>query len=396
MSQEVKRWRGWRLAAGACVVAAMLAGCVSNPPATKGPVSLQLASQRLSDDLFSQVSGNLLERLASRKVVLDPFIDAHTGQQTASSVRAAQIVSNRLRERKMGIKLERFDPNGVEQAEYLIAGTLRKAGPGSSDYVIQATITDRRTSTVVASATSTVRGSDIDTTPTAFYADSPSMMADELTKGYISTSQAALGSPADQAYLASISTAALLNEATTAYNSGRYSDALMRYQAVVQRPDGKQLRVFNGLYNSHTKLGNTREAEAAFTELVRLGLETNNLAFRLLFNPGTTEFWRDRAISGNYPMWLRQIATVSSSGDYCMTVVGHTSKSGTEGANDRLSLQRAKVVREALVAQERKLADRVDTDGMGWRENLIGTGADDASDSPDRRVEFKVRNCKGR
>ena len=127
-----------------------------------------------------------------------------------------------------------------------------------------------------------------------------------------------------------------------------------------------------------------------------LGLSTNNLAVRLLFNPGSTEFWRDRAVSGIYPMWLRQIAGEATAGDYCMTVVGHTSKTGSEATNERLSQSRAKAVRDLLVAQDRKLAERLDVDGMGWRENLIGSGTDDARDSLDRRVEFKVRNCKGR
>ncbi|MEG2048961.1 MAG: OmpA family protein [Comamonas sp.] len=388
--------RTLRQLAGVCVLGAVLVGCKSNPPAPKGPVSLPMASQRLSDDLLGQVQGNVLERLISRTVVLDPFIDAQSGQQTASSVKAANLVAQRLRARNTSLKLERFDGNGVEVADYLIAGTLRKTKADGSEYQMNATITERRNGMVIASAVARVRGSEIDNTPTAFYADSPSIVSDRVTKGYISTSQAAQGSAADQTYLASVSTGALINEATVAYDEGRWSDALLRYQAVVQRDDGKQLRVFNGLYNSHTKLGHTKEAEAAFAQIVALGLATNNLAVRLLFNPGSTDFWRDRAVSGIYPMWLRQIAGETTSGDYCMTVVGHTSKTGAEGTNDRLSQSRAKAVREMLVAQDRKLGERLDVDGMGWRENLIGSGTDDARDSLDRRVEFKVRNCKAR
>jgi hypothetical protein len=30
---------------------------------------------------------------------------------------------------------------------------------------------------------------------------------------------------------------------------------------------------------------------------------------------------------------------------------------------------------------------------MGFRENLIGTGTDDARDALDRRVEFKITGC---
>ena len=380
----------------ALLASVLLSGCLSNPPAPQGTATLKVASERLSDDLLGQVHANVLERLISRKVVLDPFIDAQSGQRTNSSLRTTELVRQHLQARNSSLKLESFDTNGVQQADYLIAGTLSKPHPDSSDYVINATITDRRTGTVLASATSRVHGKEIDNTPTAFYADSPSLVTDRLTRGYVSTSRAPQGSAADQAYLASISTAALINEATNAYDEGRWEDALLRYQTVVRRDDGKQLRVFNGLYNSYNKLGKTKEAEEAFEDIVALGLSTNNLAVRLLFNPGTTDFWRDPAVSGIYPMWLRKIASVTYSSDYCMTVVGHTSKTGTEAVNNRLSQARARVVRDMLITQQRKLHDRVDTNGVGWSENIIGSGTDDVRDALDRRVEFKVRNCKSR
>ncbi|MBQ0131412.1 MAG: hypothetical protein KBT18_04340 [Comamonas sp.] len=257
---------GWAL-----LLSVGLTGCVSNPPAPQGTATLQVASERLSDDLLSQIHANVMERLTSRKVVLDPFIDAQTGLGLRSSLRATDWVRQQLQARNSSLKIEPFDAHGVQNADYLIAGTLSKPHANSSDYVINATITDRRTGTVLASATSRALGKEIDSTPTAFYSDSPSLVTDRLTRGYISTSQAPKGSAADQAYLASIDTAALVNEALTAYEDNRWQDALIRYQTALQRNDGKQLRVFNGLYNSYTKLGKTREAEDAFEDIVALG-----------------------------------------------------------------------------------------------------------------------------
>ena len=385
--------------AGTCLLAAaaVLSGCVSNPPVLpQGPQTLSLAVQRLADDLIEQTDPTVIERMAARKVVLDPFIEAQSGQQTASSRKAGALLVERLKARNSSLKLQAFDASGVAQADYLIAGTLRKnQSAGGSAYTLHATLTERRTGLVIASAVSSVQAGEIDATPTPFYADSPSIVSDRLTQGHVKTSQAARGASADQVYLASISTGALIQQATTAYDEGRSSDALLRYQEVVQRPDGKQLRVFNGLYNSYTKLGHAAEAEGAFSQIVALGLATNNLAVRLLFNPGSTEFWRDRNVSTIYPMWLRRIATETNAGEYCMTVVGHTSKTGTEAVNERLSLSRARYVRDALLAQDRQLASRVEVAGVGWQENIIGSGTDDARDSVDRRVEFKVRTCKG-
>lgn len=403
----LKPFRTLAQLAGTCLLAAAaaLSGCVSNPPVLpQGPQTLSLAVQRLADDLIEQTDPTVIERMVARKVVLDPFIEAQSGQQTASSRKAGELLVERLKARNSSLKLQAFDAAGVAQADYLIAGTLRKnqSGSGSSGssgsssaYTLHATLTERRTGLVIASAVSSVQAGEIDATPTPFYADSPSIVSDRLTQGHVKTSQAARGASADQRYLASISTGALIQQATMAYDEGRSSDALLRYQEVVQRPDGKQLRVFNGLYNSHTKLGHAAEAEGAFSQIVALGLATNNLAVRLLFNPGSTEFWRDRNVSTIYPMWLRRIATETNAGDYCMTVVGHTSKTGTEAVNERLSLSRARYVRDALLAQDRQLASRVEVAGVGWQENIIGSGTDDARDSVDRRVEFKVRTCKG-
>ena len=36
---------------------------------------------------------------------------------------------------------------------------------------------------------------------------------------------------------------------------------------------------------------------------------------------------------------------------------------------------------------------RIKTQGMGFRENIIGSGTDNAVDALDRRVEFKVVGC---
>ena len=75
-------------------------------------------------------------------------------------------------------------------------------------------------------------------------------------------------------------------------------------------------------------------------------------------------------------------------------MLGHTSRTGSEAANARLSQARAKLVRDALVQNERRLANRLEVDGVGWRDNIIGSGTDDSRDSLDRRVEFKVKGCK--
>ena len=76
-----------------------------------------------------------------------------------------------------------------------------------------------------------------------------------------------------------------------------------------------------------------------------------------------------------------------------MNVVGHTSLTGSQAYNDRLSLQRAVYIKKRLDTESPELSARTKAAGMGFRENLVGTGTDDARDALDRRVEFKITEC---
>jgi outer membrane protein OmpA-like peptidoglycan-associated protein len=83
-----------------------------------------------------------------------------------------------------------------------------------------------------------------------------------------------------------------------------------------------------------------------------------------------------------------------SSSNVCLEVVGHSSRTGAESYNDALSLQRAQAVQSALVRNQGGLAGKVFADGRGFRNNIIGTGSDDAQDAIDRRVEFNIVGCR--
>ena len=151
--------------------------------------------------------------------------------------------------------------------------------------------------------------------------------------------------------------------------------------------------MLNGIYLASWKLGRTNEAEEAFGKVVAFGLSSNNLGVKFLFNPGTTDFWSDPQVSGPYAIWLRQIARQAVATRVCMNVVGHTSLTGSESYNDRLSQRRAAYIKQRLDTEAPELAARTRASGIGFRENLVGTGTDDARDALDRRVEFKITEC---
>jgi outer membrane protein OmpA-like peptidoglycan-associated protein len=153
------------------------------------------------------------------------------------------------------------------------------------------------------------------------------------------------------------------------------------------------LRAESGVYLSNMKLGHVSEAEEAFGRIVALGIAYNELGVKFLFNPGSTEFWSDPNISGAYSMWLRQIARQAVAAGSCMKVVGHTSKTGPAAVNEAISLKRASYIRQRLAVEQPVLAGRIQVEGMGFRQNIVGSGTDNAFDVLDRRVEFKILPC---
>jgi hypothetical protein len=50
-------------------------------------------------------------------------------------------------------------------------------------------------------------------------------------------------------------------------------------------------------------------------------------------------------------------------------------------------------VRQRLAIEAPELAARTRAEGMGFRENIVGSGTDNGFDVLDRRVEFKIVPC---
>ena len=221
----------------------------------------------------------------------------------------------------------------------------------------------------------------------------PVLIRDKVIEGYAKTTTTTPGQRADAYYLERVGAASVISEATTLYNAEKYQDALGTYRTALSTPQGEQLRAQSGIYLSSIKLGNVAEAEQAFGRIVALGIAYNELGVKFLFNPGSVDFWSDPKISGAYGMWLRQIAHEAIAARSCMSVIGHTSRSGPGPVNDTLSLKRAQYVRQRLIAEAPELAGRTRAEGMGFRQNIVGSGSDDSFDVLDRRVEFRIVPC---
>ncbi|HVT39056.1 MAG TPA: OmpA family protein, partial [Gemmatimonadaceae bacterium] len=308
--------------------------------------------------------------------------------------RAGQQLAAAIADSARSMKLLPFDSTGAAQSRFVLTGTLT-ALPEKDRYRLSVALSDRRTGIVIGRAVAPFREVGLDVSTTRFYTDSPSLVRDRSVEGYLKTAETEKGGSADALYIDQLPTGALIANAQAAYNAEKWDDALRLYKVAAQRTDGQQLRTFNGLYLANIQLDHPKDAEEAFGKIAVLGLATNNLAVKLLFRPNSTDFWQDPKVSGVYPMWLRQIAKAAQSADGCLNITGHTSRSGSMEVNDKLSLSRATVIRDRLEREAAGIAKKSRVKGVGYRENIVGTGADDASDAVDRRVEFKVVPCGG-
>lgn len=391
--------RRWFLAAATALVAT-LTGCAA-PQATNVSQELPFdqAVVQATDGLVQQTQklpaflAKVESRIAKRGVVVDPMLDATTGQQTGVTRLLERRTVEHMTSKFDQFELLPFQSANLARAQYLLTGTTTRVAGARPSFRINLALTELKTGNVVAQASAVGRDEGLDNNPLPYYRDSPVLVKDKVIEGYVRTTATAPGQRGDNFYLERIATATLINDATNLYNAERYQDALGVYRSALATPAGEQLRVLNGIYLANAKLGRTTEAEQAFGKVVALGIAYNELGVKFLFNPGTTEFWSDPRVSGPYGMWIRQIARESRGAKVCMDVVGHTSRTGGDQANEQLSLQRASVIRQRLAAEAPELASRTKAVGMGFKQNIVGSGTDNAVDALDRRVEFKINAC---
>jgi outer membrane protein OmpA-like peptidoglycan-associated protein len=364
----------------------------SPPPAQ--PVPFPQAVQNAANAVFSSAPVSPQQR---QVVVIDPLVNGVTGEQSVATQQIQNQIIALAQAKYPQFDIQPFSAATVSKGPDVMVGTFtpvnaqgQTAGTREG-YRFCLVMVDLRAGKTVAKGVARARMDGVDTTPTGFFRDSPGWTNDASVKSYIDTCQATkVGDPISQTYLNGILTASLVSEAIGAYDASRYREALDLYTTAQKTPAGNQLRVYNGLYLTNWKLGQRDQAEDAFGRVVDYGLDSNALGVKILFRPGTTSLDTVQQTTGPYDMWLRQIATRGASRKACLQVTGNSSPTGSAALNDQLSQLRAEYVKGRLETDAPSLQGHLIATGVGSKNNLIGTGADDLSDALDRRVEFKV------
>ncbi len=368
---------------------------LSEPPPASGPLKYEAAVRQAADELFVQVDNiRRAEHLSpGLRVVSDPVIDADTGEVFEISRRLEELMEDEARLKFPKLTVSEMSSLNIDKADYVITGIIPleqyRDSPGKLRHLSMSAL-DKDTGRIVAHSDVWLADGDLKFELTPMYRDSPMYLKDKRVEALIATTKAPVGSVADKEYLNSLTTSALLSEASSAYDRGEHLVALGLFIKASQRSDGKVMKTYSGLYQSYFKLKKTGDAGQAFAALVALGMRENNLGVKFLFNVDATEFYGEQDNLDQYEIWLREIAKNIAKSKSCVQIVGHASRSGTEEHNQILSENRATTVFHKLEAEASEVGDKASASGVGTRENIIGTGANDASDAIDRRVEFKI------
>lgn len=383
----------------AAAPAPQVAPAAPTPPPPPPILPLQQALSNATHALFgnAQLPAGAEARLA---LVVDPLIDGNSWAQTSATRSMESTVLQIVKERYPRFEPMPFSTATLARGPIVFIGTftpLDKAGKieGPTEwYRICLALLDLRSGRIIGKGFARAAPDGVDSMPLQFFQDSPGFAPDEASTGYVRTCQGTTaGQPIQPAYWDRIAVAAMIADAIDAYNAGRYQDALDLYRGALQMPGGRQLRVHNGIYLANSKLGRGAEATQAFGDLVDYGLEQKRLGVKMLFRPGSALFVASPALTTEYTMWLRQIAVRAAGRPDCLLVSGHTSRTGPEPMNERLSLQRAVVVQQRMTGLNRNLGKKLKPVGLGSSKAISGTGTDDARDAIDRRVEFQVQEC---
>ncbi len=137
--------------------------------------------------------------------------------------------------------------------------------------------------------------------------------------------------------------------------------------------------------NRKAEAGHT-DAAAVYQEFgtVLAALPPAPVSYSVYFISDTDDLTADsRALA---PAILAEIAKFPAAE---VVVIGHTDTQGSDDYNDKLSLDRARVVKQQLIALGFD-AKRISTAGRGKRELLIQT-RDDVAEPRNRRAEILVR-----
>jgi len=353
----------------------------------------QLEKSSVGNMINKVVVNPVTQRKQLKKIVIDPFIDVESGYPVKANARIAEIMAGEIKSRFE--VTGQMDPDNLDVSEYVLNGmvTLEEKREGRERaYKVYSTVLEKSSGKVLASAT--VRVSNFDTTPKDIYKDSPVFMKGKSYEQLSSSVKKQPNETVEKEYHDTLTVKSMTVKGDELYEEKEYKKSLTYYSQAGKVQSGLQLEVLNGQFTNLVKQNQWDEAESVYAKLIRTSIaETNEISSKITFAPRSVSPLDSK--SRLYKIYTKEIAKlVVELPDCKMTIIGHSSRTGSKSFNDNLSLQRSLWIKKQMTSSVPQVAGRAEAIGHGFNENIVGTGADDITDEIDRRVEFKFSNCR--
>jgi outer membrane protein OmpA-like peptidoglycan-associated protein len=366
---------------------------VNKPNITRNanPQTWNLALQEASQNVLQTASQDRAWRtqLAATQILLVPMFDANSKE----NLNLTSHLQSQLQKQTRAVNLAIISQKLLPQAHYIIHSALGVTkGSEGQIYDLNVWMRDAKTGRLLAASQSKVLSTGLPYALTAESKDSPVYTAplNANSQGFDLKAEMQRTN-----YPARLQVDAILSDAAQAYGSAQYARALKLYETAATMKEGLNLRSLAGRYLSLLRMNRPAEARVVFSQLLKYGFSTSNtLTFKILFAVDSTQFAGGKFLSDQYTVWAEEIATYVQNNQRCILVAGHSSHSGSEAYNLKLSTERASLIRQTMASKRPAAGPRTSAEGKGFHENIVGSGTDDARDAVDRRVEFRQQACQ--
>lgn len=364
---------------------------LAGPPTPEFHKNLSDAIQFVATHLKTQVAP---KAFSDAKVIpVDLFFNEHSAEEATASKNLQQNLVAALTATLPNASFGPMDTRNIQNARWATLASYAsvKASEVNRDgqwIRLKVAIADIKTGEVVAQVVTHVDAKQFNTAPTRFYKSAPMYLTDtshQDRNAVLAGQRRPLGN--------GLMVRAAMMEATQSFDAENWTEAEQRFTRVLELSPA-HTGALSGLYEVLWLSGNKTEAEKVFVRLSAAGMDAGSLSVKLLFKLSSTDFIDEADLNQQYQLWLRAIGQAVVAKNVCLDVNGHASASGSVEFNQRLSLSRAARIVSRLQQAAHLPKGALASYGKGSTEMIAGTGADDATDSIDRRVEFVVRDCK--
>ncbi len=362
---------------------------------------MQLLAASLADQLERSNIGNVLNKVVInpitqqkqlKKIVIDPFVDVESGYPVKVNAKIKDIMTKEIGKRFAITGV--MEPENLEVSEYVLNGMVtieKKVGKQGNIYKVNASVFEKASGKVLASAA--LRVSGFDTTPMDIYKDSPVYLKGKSYEQHMSSVKRMPNEEVNQEYQNRLAIKAMLVKGDLLYEQREFKKSLTYYNQAAGSQTSQPMEVLNGQYTNLAKQEQWAEAEEVYGKLAAASVhETNDVTSKITFGPNSKQPLANKALQHN--IYMKKIANLVSANRSCtIKIIGHCSRTGSATYNDNLSLQRAAWIQKQMATYAPEIMNKSQILGRGFRENIVGTGADDLTDEIDRRVEFRFNNC---